>query len=99
MRKYDSINSLTKAKLVLSPWLLYSSKEKEIAAMLQKGDEDAATISSLQKKIRELEAKVEELEEDLESERAIRKRVSIYFILGMVGQRLLSKTVLLVCVL
>ena len=46
--------------------------------MLMKGDEDAATISTLQKKIRELEAKIEELEEDLESERATRKRVSAY---------------------
>ena len=44
--------------------------------MLMKGDEDAATISALQKKIRELEAKIEELEEDLESERAAKKRVS-----------------------
>ncbi len=53
-----------------------SSKEKEIAALVLKGDEDSSTISTLQKKIRELEAKVEELEEDLESERAIRKKVN-----------------------
>ncbi len=52
------------------------SKEKDIAAMVLKADEDAALITSLQKKIRELEANIEELEEDLESERAIRKRVS-----------------------
>lgn len=45
--------------------------------MQQKSDEDAATISSLQKKIRELQARIEELEEDLESERAMKNRVGL----------------------
>ncbi len=61
--------------LFVHPLLHVCSKDKEIASLVLKGDEDAATISALQKKIRELEAKVEELEEDLESERAIRKKV------------------------
>ena len=55
----------------------FRSKEKEIANMQLKSDEDAATISSLQKKIRELQARIEELEEDLESERATKNRVGV----------------------
>lgn len=51
------------------------SKDKEISALTQKGEEDAATIAGLQKRVKELEARIEELEEDLENERALRTRV------------------------
>jgi TolA-binding protein len=38
-------------------------------------EEDASEVAALQKKIRELEAKISELEEDLENERMARQRV------------------------
>lgn len=38
-------------------------------------DDQAAEIAALQRKVRELEAKIEELEEDLESERNYKNRV------------------------
>lgn len=53
----------------------YLSKEKEITGLQQTIEEDQTNIAALQRRIRELEAKIEELEEDLENERALRKRV------------------------
>lgn len=44
--------------------------------MTQKGEEDTAAIAALQKRVKELEARIEELEEDLENERTMRSRVS-----------------------
>ena len=44
--------------------------------MQQNVDEQASEIASLQRKVRELEARIEELEEDLESERNAKSRVS-----------------------
>ena len=38
-------------------------------------EEDASEVAALQKKIRELEAKISELEEDLENEKMARSRV------------------------
>lgn len=54
------------------------SKEREIGQLQQKAEEDQSVIATLQKKIRELEARIEELEEDLENERSLRSRVSHY---------------------
>ena len=54
----------------------FFSKEKEIANLQQKVEEDASEAAALQKKIRELEAKISELEEDLENEKMARQRVS-----------------------
>jgi peptidoglycan hydrolase CwlO-like protein len=51
-------------------------KEKEIGALQQNIEEQASEIAALQRKVRELEAKIEELEEDLENERNNRNRVS-----------------------
>lgn len=51
------------------------SKEKEIAGLQQNVDDQAAEIAALQKRVRELEARIEELEEDLENERNSRNRV------------------------
>jgi len=51
------------------------SKEKEISQLQQNADENGAEIAALQKRVRELEAKIEELEEDLENERNARTRV------------------------
>ena len=44
--------------------------------MQQQVEEDQSEVAALNKKIRELQARIEELEEDLENERALRKRVS-----------------------
>ena len=44
--------------------------------MQQQVEEDQSEVTALNKKIRELQARIEELEEDLENERALRKRVS-----------------------
>ena len=52
------------------------SKEKDSNALQQYVDEQASEIASLQRKVRELEARIEELEEDLESERNAKSRVS-----------------------
>ncbi len=43
--------------------------------MAQITDENASEIASLQRKVRELEARIEELDEDLDSERNARSRV------------------------
>ncbi len=45
--------------------------------MQQSMDDQAAEIAALQRKVRELEAKLEELEEDLENERNNKARVSL----------------------
>ena len=54
----------------------FSSKDKEIAGLQQKVEEDASEVASLQKRIRDLEAKIGELEEELESERSAKSRVN-----------------------
>ena len=45
--------------------------------MQQKGEDDANEIAALQRRIRELEAKIDELDEDLQNEKRLRTRVSI----------------------
>ena len=52
------------------------SKDREVGSLQQKGEDDANTIATLQRKIRELEARIEEMEEDLENEKKLRTRVS-----------------------
>ena len=52
-----------------------SSKDHEIIGLQQKAEEDANEIATLQRRIRELEAKIEELEEDLQNEKRLRTRV------------------------
>ena len=56
-------------------WLYSCRKEKEIGALQQNMEDQAAEIAALQRRVRELEAKIEELEEDLENERNNRNRV------------------------
>ena len=65
-------------KLIVESWLIRfaCSKEKDIGALQQSMDEQASEIASLQRRVRELEARIEELEEDLESERNNKSRVS-----------------------
>ena len=53
------------------------SKDREIATLQQKGEDDANEIAALQRRIRDLEAKIEELEEDLQNEKKFRTRVSL----------------------
>lgn len=55
----------------------FNSKEHEIASLQQKGEDDANEIAALQRRIRELEAKIQELDEDLENEKKLRHRVSL----------------------
>lgn len=50
-------------------------KEKEIGALHQGMEEQSSEIAALQRKVRELETKIEELEEDLENERNNKNRV------------------------
>lgn len=52
-----------------------SSKDHEIVGLQQKVEDDANEIATLQRRIRELEAKIEELEEDLQNEKRLRTRV------------------------
>ncbi|CAI4225395.1 unnamed protein product [Auanema sp. JU1783] len=49
-------------------------REEESSQLLTKGDEDTATINSLQKQIRDLHGAVDEINEDLEAERNLRAR-------------------------
>lgn len=60
-------------------WIWHSfnqfSKDKEIAALNQRSEDQQTEIAALQRKIRELQARIEELEEELESEKALRSRV------------------------
>ena len=57
------------------PLSLTHSKDKEIAELGTKIEEDASVIAALHKKIRELETRIVELEEDLDNERSVRSRV------------------------
>lgn len=52
-----------------------SSKDQEILGLQQKIEDDANEVATLQRRIRELEAKIEELEEDLQNEKRLRTRV------------------------
>lgn len=45
--------------------------------MQQKGEDDGNEIAALHRRIRELEAKIDELDEDLQNEKRLRTRVSI----------------------
>ena len=58
-------------------FILHFSKEKEIQGLQQNVDDQASEIAALQRRVRELEAKIEELEEDLENERNNKNRVRI----------------------
>ena len=51
------------------------SKDKEIAALNQRSEDQQSEMAALQRKIRELQARIEELEEELENEKALRSRV------------------------
>lgn len=62
-------------QLYLHVSFFLSSKDQEIVGLQQKGEEDANEIATLQRRIRELEAKIEELEEDLQNEKRLRTRV------------------------
>lgn len=55
------------------------SKEKEIGGLQQNVEDQASEIAALQRKVRELEARIEELEEDLDSERNSKNRVSMEY--------------------
>ena len=52
------------------------SKDHEIVSLQQKGEDDANEIAALKRRIRELQTKIEELEEDLDNEKKLRSRVS-----------------------
>lgn len=67
--------SLLHEKLFTLTVLVLCRKEKEIGTLQQGMEEQAAEIAALQRRVRELEAKIEELEEDLENERNNRNRV------------------------
>ena len=56
-----------------------NSKDREITTLQQKGEDDANEIAALLRRIRDLEAKVQELDEDLENERRLRQRVSPFY--------------------
>ena len=67
------------------------SKEKEISELQQTNEDNALEIVSLQKKIRELEASIREMGEDLENEINARSKVCHdVYILILVYQKMVQ---------
>lgn len=61
-------------------------KDKEIASLTAKLEDEQSLVGKLQKQIKELQARIEELEEEVEAERQARAKVCVlvYFILQYV---------------
>lgn len=68
----ESVDDLERVKRDLEEQL--RRKDGEIANMGVKNEEDQGIINQLQRKIKELLARISELEEDLEAERAGRSK-------------------------
>ena len=68
---------MSAVRVVLHYVCFSNSKDRDIVVLQQKGEDDANEIASLQRRIRELEAKIEELDEDLENEKRLRQRVRV----------------------
>lgn len=75
----DQVDDLTRQKTELEGTV--AQKSQEISGLQQSLEDEANNVAALQKKIRELEARIEELEEELEAEKAFRKRVCDHFTL------------------
>uniref|UniRef100_A0A3Q2PPI2 Myosin heavy chain, fast skeletal muscle n=1 Tax=Fundulus heteroclitus TaxID=8078 RepID=A0A3Q2PPI2_FUNHE len=56
-------------------YLLHSRKDFEISQLLSKIEDEQSLGAQLQKKIKELQARIEELEEEIEAERSARAKV------------------------
>ncbi|KAG2460528.1 MYH4 protein, partial [Polypterus senegalus] len=69
-RVFDSI-LLSNVLYILS----YYRKDFEVSTLLSKVEDEQALGAQLQKKIKELQARIEELEEEIEAERAARAKV------------------------
>ncbi|KAK6766355.1 hypothetical protein RB195_025951 [Necator americanus] len=52
-------------------------REEELSQVLTRSDEEAATIALLQKQIRDMQATIDELREDIETERAARNKAEM----------------------
>lgn len=68
----ETVDDLERVKRDLEEQL--RRKDGEVANMGSKSEEDQNLINQLQRKIKELQARIAELEEDLEAERAARSK-------------------------
>ncbi|XP_067145161.1 myosin heavy chain, muscle-like isoform X10 [Centruroides vittatus] len=68
----EAITDLEKAKKELEQAL--QRKEKEMASLAAKLEDEQSLVAKLQKQIKELQARIEELEEELEAERQARAK-------------------------
>lgn len=58
-------------------WSFYSNrKDNEVKSLNAKLEDEQGLVAQLQRKIKELQARIDELEEELEAERQARAKVS-----------------------
>ena len=62
-------------------------KEKDAAGLMAKLDDEQSLVSKVQKSIKESQARVEEMEEELEAERQARDKFSSFFANGLFQAR------------